>query len=118
MKKREIFFYIGILVIILALKELRDNYRASVLKNSLKTYAIVVSTPSGSARGGTTMRFSFKNKLNETVKITWGGSFVKCRDNIAIGDTIYIRYSQSNNNVAEVIQFYWNDKLREDFENQ
>lgn len=117
-KVNSVVLFGSVLVVIFIMKTLKDNYRMRVLQNSYKTYAIVYSGPSGGTTTGLVMRVSFKNKFNISITTSCEGNLKKCRSGIKKGDTVYIKYSLIDNDVAELINCYWNNELREDMNNQ
>jgi hypothetical protein len=93
-----------------------DMHRKQSLKKTLKTYAIVTTKPYSGARIPLSIKFRYKNKLGQSIIID--RDINESCSNLELGDTIYIRYSTTDNYVAEIIHCFWNDKLREDMNNQ
>lgn len=91
-------------------------HRKQSLKKTLKTYAIVTTKPYSGARIPLSIKFRYTNKLGQGIFID--REIKESCSNLKLGDTIYIRYSTTDNSIAEIINCFWNDKLREDMNNQ
>jgi len=117
MKRKHIVFLVLFFCISMIAVFFRDHYRHTALKNYKKTYAIITKIGFG-GKGPGNAKFVFLNDKNKLVKTHYSSNLSECSNNLQTGDTIYIRYSLTDNSVAEIIHCYWNDKLRRDMENQ
>lgn len=91
-------------------------HRKQSLKKTLKTFAVVTTKPHSGARIPLSIKFRYKNRLGQSIIIA--RDINESCSNLKLGDTIYIRYSTTDNSIAEIINCFWNDKLREDMNNQ
>ena len=94
----------------------KEKHREQALKKTLRTYAIVTKEPYYGAKIPLSIKFSYQNQQGKS-KIIAREIGENC-SSLKKGDTIYVKYSLTDNGVAEIIHCYWNDKLLEDMNNQ
>ncbi len=117
LKKKWIFIIIFFLTLIIYLFY-RDNYREECLKKTFVTYAILEDISSGSSKGAGFVEFYFKNDDNKIIHTKHIGKISICEDIMKKGDTIMIKYSLTDNSVAEIVHCYWNEELKREIAKQ
>ncbi len=113
-----IFAFVVIIISILIIYNLYSSeHKKSSLKNSFKTWAIISEMSEGTYKIPRTIDFYFLNKKGEKIEIL-NSDPIDCFTFRKEKDTIYIRYSLTDNYVTEVIHCFWNEKLRDDMNRQ
>ncbi len=94
---------------------MRSNYREKCLIKTKLTFAILDKISLGSAKGSSFIQFNFTNTDGKVVTTDHIGHFSICERGMVKGDTILIKYSIEDNNVAQIVKCYWNEELREKY---
>jgi hypothetical protein len=115
MSKKNWIIVCCIFLIVAITLSIRSRYREMMLIKTKCTFGIIEKISSGTARGAGFIKFKFTNNLNEQISTQHIGSVSICTNNIMVGDTVVIRYSLKDNQIAQVIKCYWNDALRKKY---
>lgn len=95
------------------------NFLKNQEKNKLLNFKLTSATVFKKTKvylGGYTVFYNYKVKSKNFScqnKIE-----IEDYNKVKIGDTVLIKYSTTDNSVAEIVNCFWNEKLREDMNNQ
>lgn len=119
MKNRQkiVIAFIAFFILIIVYVKVRDTYRENALKESSLTSA-TIEYMGNKSRGPAKVNFNFVNSKGFTVNTSYYGNVNQCIENLKKGDTILIKYSIEDNEIAQIVHCYWNDDLRKLVEEQ
>lgn len=89
-----------------------ENHRNEAFKSSTYTWGII-DKMNKSSRPGRTIDFHFYNKQNRKIAIINADPVENCFEDRVVGDTILVKYSLEDNQIAAIKYCYWNEKIKE-----
>lgn len=89
-----------------------DEYRSNALKKSKMTWA-VVETVNNEGKNAKSLDLYYFNEKNQKIELESIDPPAGCTGIIGDKDTIFIRYSLTDNGVIEIIECAWNERFRE-----
>lgn len=111
LRNKAIIITMVIFLVACAYVLISENYRKNALKKSMLTWAKVVSI-NNLTKMGKSLDLIYYNDKHEKIEILNIDPPRGCTGQIKVKDTIFIKYSLTNNNVIEIIECSWNEKLR------
>ncbi len=91
----------------------RAKYNEDALKVSMKTWAVISEMNHATSKIPGSIDFFFYNAKGEKIEIL-NSDPIDCFNFRKEKDTIFIKYSLTDNYVAEILHCFWNGKLKDE----